>query len=127
MEAAQIEVSPADPAATAQALRGADLRPPLACDSAEQIAAGGECFQLTTPGAASAFVVRRKGPTLWIDGAGVIHGNGQLHIGLDLAKEIARELGCSEVAFETGRRGLVRAAAVHGFEVAGFIMKAKIK
>lgn len=127
MEAVQeVQVRPAEPEATAQALRQAGVQPPLACDSPEQIAAGGQCFEMQTPDGKSAFVLRRKGPVLWVDGAGVIEGTGQLARGLELAKEIARELGCTEVAFESNRIGLVRAAAMHGYQVAGFIVKAKV-
>lgn len=127
MEAAQVKVDRAAPGATAAALRDADLRPPLACDSPEQIAAGGECFELTTTRGKSAFVLRRVGPVLWVDGAGRIEGDGQLELGLTLAKEIAAQCGCTEVAFETARTGLVKKGVQHGFEVAGYIMKAKIK
>lgn len=127
MEAAQIQVSQAAPGATAAALRAADVRAPLACDSVEQIAQHGQCFELSTGEGKSAFVVRKQGPVLWVDGAGRIEGAGQLDIGLDLAKQIAARCGCTEVVFETTRPGLVRKGVQHGFEVAGYIMKAKIK
>lgn len=123
---AQIRVNQAAPGATAEALRAADLQTPLACDSVEQIAAAGECFELETPSGKSAFVLRRQGPVLWVDGAGRIEGAGQIDLGLELAKQIAARCGCTEVAFETTRPGLVKRGIQHGFEVAGYIMKAKI-
>ena len=128
MEAqAQIRVNPAAPGATAHALAASGLQAPLACDTVERIVNGGQCFELETSQGKSAFVLRRDGPVLWVDGAGRIDGAGQLEIGLHLAREIAAKCGCSEVAFETARPGLVKMGVQHGFEVAGYIMKAKIQ
>lgn len=121
-----IQVAPADADKTAAALRAAGLRAPLDCDTPEQIAAHGDCFKLTTDQGTCAFVLRRKGSVLWIDGAGAIEGQGFTGPGLELCMEIARQCGCSELAFETSRPGLVRASEAKGFQVAGYIMKAKI-
>lgn len=122
-----IQVTPADTEQTAVALRAAGLRAPLPCDTPEQIAAHGDCFKLTTDQGTCAFVLRRKGSVLWIDGAGAIEGQGFTGPGLDLCLEIARQSGCTELAFETARPGLVRASQAKGFEVAGYIMKAKVQ
>lgn len=118
-------MSPATRAATRAALERAGLVPPLPCDNLEQITAG-ECFTMTTDQGAAAFVLRQDGPVLWIDGAGAITGQGHTRPGLQLCQEIARQAGCSHLAFETNRPGLVRAAEVLGFEVAGFILKSKV-
>lgn len=122
-----IQVDPADTEQTAAALRAAGLRAPLDCDTPEQIAQWGQCFKLTTPQGTCAFVLRRKGSVLWIDGAGAIEGQGFTGPGLDLCMEIARQCGSSELAFETSRPGLVRASEAKGFQVAGYIMKAKVQ
>lgn len=127
MEAqAQIRVSPAEPGATAAALSAAGLAAPLSCDTPERIARGGECLELETDGLKAVVVLRRDGPVLWVDGVGRVEGDGLLAMGFDLAKETAAACGCSEVAFETARPGLVKLGVQHGFEVAGHIMKAKI-
>ncbi len=126
MADAQVQVTPADPWATGAAMRQAGLEAPLPCDTPEQIAANGECFELQTESGRCAFVLRRRGEVLWIDGAGALTGQGFTQRGLELCKEIARQAGCSMLAFETNRRGLVRMSARQGFEVAGFVMKVKI-
>ncbi len=126
MAHAQVQVKPAQAWATGAALRQAGPNAPLPCDTPEQIAANGECFELQTETGRCAFVLRREGDVLWIDGAGALAGDGFTRRGLELAKEIARQCGCSHVAFETNRRGLVRMSAGQGFEVAGYLMKAKL-
>jgi hypothetical protein len=96
------------------------------CDTPEKIAANGQCFELQTEQGRCAFVVRKRGEVLWIDGAGALTGQGFTERGLELAKEIARQAGCTAVAFETNRRGLVRQASGQGFDLVGYVMKAKI-
>lgn len=123
----QIQVTPAARKATAEALARAGLTAPLCSDTPERIVAGGECFDLETASGRCAFVVRRDGPVLWIDGAGAVVGQGFTGPGLDLCKEIARQCGCTELAFETSRPGLVRMAREKGFEVVGYILKAQIQ
>lgn len=107
-------------------MRQAGLQAPLACDTPERIARGGACFEMVNPSGKTTFVLRQRDGILWIDGAGSVQGDHQVHHGLNLVKEIAIQCGCKEVAFETARRGLVKQAARHGFEVVGFILKAKI-
>ncbi len=113
--------------ATGEALRSAGLVAPLPCDTPEQIARHGNCFEMQTEQGRCAFVVRRKDDVLWIDGAGALEGQGFTGPGLELCKEIARQSNCKTLAFETARPGLVRAAQHHGFEVAGYIMKVQIE
>lgn len=86
----------------------------------------GECFVMRTTEGAAAFVLRQDGQVLWIDGAGAISGKGHTHTGLQLCQEIARQAGCTHLAFETNRPGLVRQSEALGFEVAGFILKSKV-
>ena len=112
--------------ATAEAMRRAGLSAPLPCDTPEQIAAGGECFTMETDRGAARFVLRKDGPVLWLDGAAAVHGDGNTRTGLQLCQEIARQAGCTWLAFETNRPGLVRAAEPLGFEVAGFILRSKV-
>jgi len=126
VETQEITVTPVDFVTAGKAMRDAGLAAPLACDTPESIAYGGDCFEMVNPDGKTTFVLRRKDDILWIDGAGSVQGEHQVHHGLHLAKEIGQQCGCKEVAFETARRGLVRQAARHGFEVVGFILKAKI-
>lgn len=126
MESVEVkEVTPADAAAT---MRAAGLRAPLDCDTPEQIAAHGECFQLRTATGCGVFVLRREGGILWVDGAGArVRGTGLTAAGLALFDHIARLSGCTEIAFETNRRGLVHLAEKQGYSVAGYIMKKAVK
>lgn len=98
----------------------------MGCDTPEKIAANGQCFELQTEHGRCAFVVRKDEHVLWIDGAGALIGEGFTVRGLELCKEIARQAGCNELAFETGRRGLVRLAARQGFDLVGYVMKVKV-
>lgn len=121
MEAVQVqEVTAADAAAT---MRAAGLAAPLPCDTPEQIAAFGQCFELRTPTGAAVFVARIKGGVLWIDGAGSRGGSGLTEVGLALFDRLAKQAGCTHVAFETRRVGLVKKSKSAGYRVAGFIMK----
>lgn len=104
-------------------MRAAGLRAPLACDTPEGIAAHGECFELRTETGAGVFVLRRKGDVLFIDGAAAMEGGGLTAPGLALVAQVARQTGCRAVAFETGRRGLVRLAKKQGARVVGVVME----
>lgn len=120
----EIEVSQVMSDRAGQALRAAGLRAPLASDTPEQIAAGGDCFSLRTEGGECVFVLRVEGETLWIDGAGATAGSaGMVAAGLQLADQIAMNAGCQEIAFETNRPGLVRESKKQGYEVVGYIMR----
>jgi hypothetical protein len=124
---APLQVGQVSRADAAQVMRGAGLRAPIAHHTPEKIAAHGECFQLTTGEGAGVFVLRRDAAVMWIDGAGArVHSRGLTDAGLALCEEIARQAGCTEIAFETNRRGLVRKSSRHGYRVAGFILKKAI-
>jgi hypothetical protein len=105
-------------------MRQAGLRAPLDCHGPESIAAHGQCFQLRTGTGVGVFVLRREGAVLWIDGAGArVRSEGLTQDGLALIENIARLCGCTSVAFETVRPGLVRKAEGQGYNVAGYIMR----
>jgi hypothetical protein len=119
------EVTPADAAAT---MRAAGLRAPLPCDTPEDIAAYGQCFQLRTGSGVGVFVLRKQAGVMWIDGAAArVRGTGLTEDGLALFDHIARAAGCTEIAFETNRRGLVRKSQQAGYAVAGYIMKKAVQ
>lgn len=107
-------------------MRRAGLRAPLPCHTPESIAAGGDCFTMDTEHGQAAFVLRREGDVLWIDGAAAVVGQGHTAPGLKLCAEIARQVGAAYLAFETNRPGLVRLSEPLGFEVAGYILKTKV-
>lgn len=108
-------------------MNAAGLRAPVDCDTADQIAAHGQCFSLRTDSGECVFVLRQKGAVLWIDGAGATRpGRGITEAGLQLAEQIARLSGCNQIAFETQRPGLVRKSKNMGFAVAGYILKKAI-
>ena len=126
--AMEIEVKEIAPGPAASAMNAAGLRAALDCDTAEQIAAGGQCFSMQTPQGACVAVLRVKGSVLWIDGAGATQpGRGITEAGLELAEQIARRAGCNQVAFETVRPGLVRKSKQQGFAVAGYIMRKELQ
>ena len=109
-------------------MTAAGLRAPMNCDTADAIAAGGQCFTLETDRGACVFVLRVKGSVLWIDGAGATRpGSGITQAGLALAEQIAKRAGCDQIAFETARPGLVRASKKQGFAIAGHIMRRELK
>lgn len=121
---AHVEVREVSAADAAAAMRAAGLRAPLPCDSPESIAAHGKCFELRTGTGVGVFVLRRKGGVMWIDGAGArVRGANLTAEGLDLFDVIAQQAGCTELAFETARPGLVRESKKAGYVVAGYIMK----
>lgn len=123
---ARLEVTQVPPAAAVAAMHAAGLRAPLECDTAEGIAAHGECFHLDADTGAGVFVLRRKGDVLWVDGAAQTRPGAVTLTGLALFREIARQTGCKKVAFETARPGLVRVSKKAGYRVAGFIMEADV-
>lgn len=109
-------------------MHAAGLTPPVDCDTLEAIAAFGECFALDTGRGACAFVLRRQGDVLWIDAAAETRkGPGILEAGMQLAEQIARQTGCTQIAIETNRRGLVRKTQQNGYVVAGYILKKRLK
>lgn len=121
MEALAVQEIAASEAAAA--MRAAGLRAPLACDTPEEIAAHGRCFELRTAEGVGVFVLRVQGGVLWVDGAGSRQGAGLTAAGLALFDHIARQAGCESIAFETVRPGLVRQSQKLGYQVAGYIMK----
>ena len=109
-------------------MTAAGLRAPVDCDTVGQIAHGGDCFLMTTGAGECVAVIRRKGSVLWLDGVAATRpGQGVIEAGFQLAEQIAKRTGCTQIAFETQRRGLVRESKKTGFAVAGYIMKKAIE
>lgn len=92
----------------------------------ESMAAAGQAFELEAGGGGGVFIVRKIGPQLWIEAGAGRAADDLTQIGLQLIEEMARRAGCTEVAFQTARRGLVHKAESMGFEVAGWIIKKRV-
>lgn len=85
------------------------------------MAARGQCFAATAPGAQVVYVLRVENGRAWVDamkGAGAVDW-----IANALPIIEAQAQGLRAVAFQTGRRGLVRKAQRQGYRVAGYIME----
>lgn len=108
-------------------MHAAGLNAPVDCDTLDAIAAHGQCFAIDTGRGACAAVLRIKGGVLWLDAAAATQpGQGVTADGLTLAEAIARKAGCTQIAMETNRRGLVRETKKAGYEIAGYILKKRL-
>lgn len=116
MEEIEVEEVTADVVAAALAHHG--VSDPRGVNTVDDIAAGGPCFRLRTPGGSAVFVNRVDiDGVWWIDGAASEGGAGMAVVGLPLVEQAARNAGCWAVAFETARPGLVRVADRMGYRV----------
>ena len=91
----------------------------------DQVAAAGIPMRLHVDGGSLVLVLdrRARGRQLWIEAA-VGEGSADMTaIGLRYCEETARHAGCTEVAFQTSRRGLKRKAERLGYQVHGFILR----
>jgi hypothetical protein len=92
----------------------------------ENVADAGMTLRLDVDGGHAVMVLTRRGAggrQLWVEGA---VGGGDVNmtaIGLRFIEDTARYAGCSEVAFQTSRRGLVRKTQRLGYQVQGFILR----
>lgn len=85
------------------------------------MAARGQCFAATAPGAQVVYVLRVENGRAWVDamkGAGAVDW-----IANALPIIEAQAQGLRAVGFQTGRRGLVRKAQRQGYRVTGYIME----
>jgi len=60
---------------------------------------------------------------LWVTAAAGKAVEDLTEIGVQLIEETARQCGCSSLAFQTARAGLVKKTERAGYQVAGWIMK----
>lgn len=119
-------LTPLTEAEAVEALRLHQVPDPTGQSTPESLAAGGHAFAGKAGGGEGLFVVKKNGRQLWIKAATGQSADDLTELGLGLVEEIARQLDCDEVAFQTARRGLVHKAEPLGFEVAGWIMKKKV-
>lgn len=91
--------------------------------SPESWAAFGRSFELRTPTGRAIFSIDTScegGALCWIDAAAGT-GEGMTERGLPIIEQQARVAGCSAVAFQTLRRGLVRRVQRLGYRIAGTV------
>lgn len=85
------------------------------------MAARGQCFAATAPGAQVVYVLRVENGRAWVEAC---KGAGNVDWAATLLPVIERQAqGLQAVAFQTARRGLVRKAQRQGYRVAGYIME----
>lgn len=100
---------------------------PAGISTPESLTAAGVPFELETGTGSGVFVLERHGDVLWVTAAAGKAADDLTDIGLQLIEETARQAGCSSVAFQTSRCGLVRKSERRGFEVSGWIMKKAVR
>lgn len=119
-------LTPISEADAAEILHRNPVPDPTGQATPESMAATGQAFELKAEGGAGTFIVRKNGLQLWVE-AGVGRAADDLTaMGLQLIEEIARQSGCTEVAFQTARPGLVRKSASMGYDTCGWIQKKRV-
>lgn len=122
----EIQVQEVDAATVARALEAGGVSDPRHVNTPADLAAGGSCMRMVTKDGSSAFVLRKQGAVMWVDGAASEGGTGMAPVGLELAKSIAKQAGCTSVAFETDRPGLAKLAVKQGYRITGFILESAV-
>lgn len=110
-----------------QAFTETPVPDPRGNSTPETLAACGAAFELETGTGSGVFVLERQGDVLWVTAAAGKAADDLTEIGLALIEQTARNCGCTHVAFQTSRRGLVHKSERRSFEVAGWIMKKAVQ
>jgi hypothetical protein len=123
-----VHVRRIEPGLAASRLQGLEAFDPAGTTTASDIAAmaeRGQCFTVGDLQDAAVYVVRISNGIAWISAC---MGSGPTPWARVLLPVIEQQAdGCSAVAFQTARRGLVRQAQAQGYEITGWIMKKKLK
>lgn len=119
-------LSPISEAEAEQILREHQVPDPCGRATPESMAKAGQAFKGEAEGGSGMFIVSKNGHQLWIEAATGRAADDLTRMGLELIEEMARQAGCTEVAFQTARPGLVLKSSEAGFEIAGWIMKKKV-
>jgi hypothetical protein len=123
-----LHLSKLEPALAAQLLAGCAHLDPAGLVSERDIpaiAARGACFAATAEGSQAVYVVHVANGVAWIDAAKGFGPADWSGILLPVIEQQAR--GVARVAFQTSRRGLVRRALQHGYDVRGWILGKDMK
>jgi len=99
---------------------------PQGTSTPETLAAAGQAFELKAQGGSGVFVVAQQGDMLWVQAAAGHAADDLTQIGLDLVEEMAKQLKCQRVGFQTARPGLLRKAERLGYQVNGWILKKEV-
>lgn len=122
-----IEVVRLTPAEAVKALAGVEKRDPRGITTAQDMQTctqRGECFAIRVPGAQLSYLLTVDNGQVWVQWA---QASGPFDFEKVLSGVIeAQAKGCNSVAFQTGRRGLVRKAQRQGYRVTGWILKKEI-
>ncbi|MDR7095534.1 hypothetical protein [Hydrogenophaga laconesensis] len=110
-----------------QAFTETPIIDPAGTSTPESLTAAGVPFELKTATGGGVFVLERQGHVLWITAAAGKATDDLTELGFQLVEETARQCGCTEVGFQTSRRGLVHKSERHGYEVAGWIMRKALR
>lgn len=110
-----------------QAFTETPVPDPRGTSTPESLTAAGVPFELKTATGGGVFVLERQGDVLWITAAVGKAADDLTELGFQLVEETARQAGCSEVGFQTSRRGLVHKSERHGYEVVGWIMRKALR
>lgn len=117
------ELTPLSEADAVQAFAAVHSLDPRGTSTPESLAAVGPAFALHTTEGFGAFVVKKNGNQLWVEAAVGQSPDDLTDMGMAIVEEMARNAGCTEVAFQTARPGLVKKAKQHNYTVTGWILK----
>jgi hypothetical protein len=92
----------------------------------EKIIQEGQCFKVMRGGEIiGAYVLKVQGNEVWVSAAIGRDKDDLTAAMLSMIDFNAQQFG--SIGFKTKRRGLVRKAQRHGYEIAGYIMRKKLK
>ena len=122
METLHLSHIPASLAASLLAgLERLDPRGTTAPNDLHDLTASGQCFAATAGTGQAVYVVKVSNGVAWVSAC---KGAGPVKWQDVLLPVIERQAaGCKAVAFQTKRRGLVKAAKAQGYEITGWILK----
>lgn len=89
------------------------------------LAREGQCYLASTEAGQCVYVVKVQNGVAWVD---AIKGHGPVNWSLVMPPVIeAQAKGLRAVAFQTGRRGLVRQLQGQGYRVTGWVMRKELQ
>lgn len=110
----------------AHAINAAGVVDPAGINTPGDIARGGHCYAFNCDGETCSYVVRVVGKTMVIDAAAATGTKNATAVGLELARRMALEIGCTAIQFETARPGLAKLALQHGYTSKSVLMEKKL-
>jgi hypothetical protein len=118
-------IAPGLAASLLQGLERLDPRGTTAPEDLHHLTTSGQCFAAAADTGQAVYVVKVSNGVAWVSAC---KGGGPVKWREVLLPIIEQQAaGCDAVAFQTARRGLVKAAKRQGYEVTGWIMKKKLQ